>query len=112
MCFKNLIEVEINTGPTGQHIPTSVFRSLKDKCVHVVYDPNELEILGDRSKHDNQLKVMPFRSIKRIRQLGINKTYFVRIPNRKLDGCQLELITIILHKWKFIMITVLYMIFN
>ena len=37
------------------------------------YGPNELRAINDQNKHDKRFKILPFRTIRRIRELQINR---------------------------------------
>ena len=47
----------------------------------IVYDPHTLRQIGLKCKHDNQLKTLPFSTIRRVRELRINFKRIRTKPN-------------------------------
>ena len=83
MCLQNLVKIKVDA--KHQHeLPSAKWSwPLNNKLSLYTYDPTALKQLRDRNEHDQWYKIMPFRSIRQIRDLGINRKINCKKPKLK-----------------------------
>ena len=64
----NLVEIIPSKDFNGNN--TSTIRSLKNKN-QLKYDPNALKSIQSKVQHDQQLRLLPFECIKRVKELKL-----------------------------------------